>query len=452
MVLTPIDRNIIINSAYNYVPAENNKKTIKASGSTNASDFNSKIGFFYSSSLYLYNGNGAGAAITNIRNNIQSFAFSDGNYVVTNNATNPNTNIMTLPVGLDALAFVYNLDFVGNFTARALDFEFVDNKWQYNPGNGTNTGDDRVNNNVDTLCNNELKVNPLRITPLIISYIYNGTITNWDDPRIVSENIDINAIPVTIPNSSVENPNQTAIGYIPIFRLLLRNNNKCLINPVYRSSSTNINQALTRYLKQVEPNSNINENGIMTTAFGKIPTGVGTNSEQILLDYVKNTKNSFGYIYNSLCYSGTNPVFSLPPARLKNQKGQFVTLNARSVTKQFLSQDQTTGYYKSNSIAYNSIDYTKVVEGGYPCISIFSIFFYPGKTEISDKKIDIVRFLTYLTQLAKFARFTGTQTDIKLGQDVVNLSNIYSFPSYFSQKILEKILLEFPNEKTTLLA
>lgn len=457
MVLTPLERNKIINSAYNYAPTGSNKKNIGACGSTNA-NFNSNIATVYSSSLYTYDGFGIGSGINSIRNNAHSFFFSDGNYVVTNNVTHPNTDIMTLPVGLDALAFVYNLDFVASFTAKGGDFTFIDNKWQYNPGNGTNTGDDRVNNNVDTLCNNELKVNPLKITPRIINDIYKGSIINWNDPKIVNKNIDINAIPVTIPNSSVENPNQTAIGYIPFFTLLLiDDNNQCLIKPVYRSTGAIVNQVLTRYLNQVE-DLTIIENTTMTTAFGGTnPTGFGVSFQQGVEDYLKNTKNSFGYIYNSACYSGTNPVFSLPPARLKNQAGQFVTLNAISVTKQFLNQYRTGGVYRSNSIAYNSIDYSRFIPGGYPLIGIQSIFFYPGKSSISSKNLDVVCFLIYLTQLAKFARVTNPQTgntltDIKLGQDQVNLSNIYSFPSYYAQQILEKILLEFPGEKTTLLA
>jgi len=453
--ITPLQRNIIINSAYNYSDT-NPKQNITASGSANAVTFNNSINTDYTPSTYSYAGPGSGSGITNIKANSDTFAFADSNYIVANNNNNNPNTMMTLPVGLDALAFIYNLDFVGNFTAKAGDFTFINNTWQYTQGTGTNSGNDIVNTKVDTKCNDELRVNPLKITPEIIANIYKGSITTWDNVNIASIN-DI-TIPINIPVTST----QTGTGYINIFNLLLRDsNNKSSIMHSYRSDSIT-NTILTTYLSNLLVNSGITVSSSMSTAFGSTLTGIGTSGNTGVLNYINTTKNSFGYILNSVflnqidydptTYPTQSSSYKLPPARLKNPAGAFVTLNSRSVTKQFLSQTQTIGYYKNNSIAYNSIDYTKVVQGGYPCINIHSIFFYPGNTQISNKKLDVVCFLIYLTQSAKFVRFTGNQTDIKLGQDKVNSSNIYSFPGYYSQQILQKILDEFPDEKTTLLA
>ena len=65
--------------------------------------------------------------------------------------------------------------------------------------------------------------------------------------------------------------------------------------------------------------------------------------------------------------------------------------------------------------------------------------------------------MIYLTQQAKFARITATQTTGNiladgLGQDQINTKNMYSFPSFIAQRILETILNEFSDVKATLLS
>jgi len=456
MVLKPSERNTIINNAFNYL-GTNPKTTITASGSAVASNFNSKIGISYKPSTYIYTGNGIGNGISNINNDVHSFAFSDGNYVVSSN--NTPSNLFTFPVCLDAIAFVYNIDFVINFTAKAGDFTLIDNKWQYTQGNGTNTGNDVVNTDVDKQCNDTLRTNPLKITPEIIVGIYNGAITTWDNGNITDiNNIEIS---VTIPVTSTE----TVTGYISIFRLLVRdNNNESIIKPLYRSSSASVNSVLTTYLFQ-NVQSGINQSSSsMSTAFGiTVLKGQG-NSD--VLNNLNANKNTFAYILNSDFlnqpdYDPTNTSqsssYKLPSARLKNPAGKFVTLNSSSVAKQFLAQTPNTDlYYRGGSIFFSSIDYTITVSGGYPLISTVSIFFRPTSTQIVYKDFDVVCFLIHLTQQAKFARITATQTTGNtladgLGQDQINTRNMFSFPSFIAQKILATILNEFSEVKETLL-
>jgi hypothetical protein len=458
VLITPSERNTIINNAFNYL-GTNPKTTITASGSSVALTFNSKIGVKYKSSTYNYTTTGNASGISNINNNVHSFAFSDGNYVVS--LGNTPSNIITLPVGLDALAFVYNIDFVANFTAKAGDFTLIDNKWQYTQGNGTNTGNDVENTGVDKQCNDKLRTHPLKITPEIIVGIYKGVITTWDSADI--KNINDIEIAITIPVTSTE----TGTGYISIFSLLVRdNNNESIIKPLHRSGSSNANSALTTYLLQNVQNSGITSSTTMTTAFGGALTGQGFSLASGVLDNLNANKNTFAYIMNidflnQQDYDPTNTSqsssYKLPPARLKNPAGKFVTLNSSSVTKQFLAQSPTTNYYKANSIAFNSINYTITVSSGYPLISIVSIFFRPALSQITSKKFDVVCFLIYLTQQAKFARITATQTTGNiladgLGQDQANSSNMYSFPSFIAQRILETILNEFSDVKATLLS
>jgi len=437
----------------------NPKTTINASGSTLVTTFNNNIGAKYKPSTYNYAGNGNGTGINNINNGSNSFAFTDGNYVVPSN--NTPSNIITLPVGLDAVAFVYNIDFVANFTAKAGDFTLIDNKWQYTQGNGTNTGNDVENTGVDKQCNDKLRTHPLKITPEIIASIYKAVITTWDSADI--KNINDIEIAITIPVTSTE----TETGYISIFNLLVRdNNNESIIKPLHRSGSTTVNSLLTTYLFQNVQNSGITSSTTMTTAFGGALTDQGFSSGSGVLYHLNANKNTFAYTMNSdflnqQDYDPTNTSqsssYKLPSARLKNPAGKFVTLNSSSVAKQFLAQSPTTNYYKDNSIAFNSINYTITVSGGYPLISIVSIFWRPTSTQIVYKSFDVVCFLIYLTQQAKFARITATQTTGNiladgLGQDQINTRNMYSFPSFFAQQILETILNEFSDVKATLLS
>jgi len=460
VLITPSERNTIISKAFNYL-GTTPKTTINASGSTLVTTFNNRIGAKYKPSTYNYTGNGNGTGITNINNtnSTNSFSFADGNYVVSS-GSNPRS-LFTFPVGLDAIAFVYNIDFVTNFTAKAGDFTLIDNKWQYTQGNGTNTGNDVENTGVDNQCNDKLRTHPLKITPEIIGGIYKGVITTWDSADIT----DINNIEIAIiiPVTSTE----TGTGYISIFSLLVRdNNNESKIKPLYRSGSNTVNSLLTTYLLQNVQNSGITSSTNMTTAFGGALTGQGISLVSDVLNNLNTTKNTFAYILNSDFlnqpdYDPTNTSqsssYKLPSARLKNPAGKFVTLNSSSVAKQFLAQSPTTNYYKANSIAFNSINYTITVSGGYPLISIVSIFWRPTSTQIVYKNFDVVCFLIYLTQQAKFARITATQTTGNiladgLGQDQINVSNMYSFPSFFAQQILETILNEFSDVKATLLS
>lgn len=457
MVLTPVERNRIINKAYNYQDASP-KNNINMSGTPLALDCITKLITeynTYNASSVTYQPFGTFNAINGIRNGTYVFAFSDSAYVVSDNdATNPNSTLVTLPFSLDAVAFAYNIDFVSDFSGKAGDFTFIaNNEWQYTPGTGTNTGDDFLNTGVDTLCNDELKKSPLRITPEIIYDIYSGSITEWNDYKITNINDDIK-IRIKISD--------TDFSYISIFQFLVRDvNTKCLIKPTYRSDSTNMNLTLTRYLKSVVPmkftgTPSSSMNGAFSASTLR---GTGRSGGSGIIEYVKTNKNSFAYVQNSEWMAEYSiSLTMLPPARLKNNANEFVTLNSKSVRKQFLKQTQTVGYYKNNSIAYNSINYAQNVQGGYPLFFLYHFHFYPQKTIVQNIKYDVVCFLIYLTNFGKFNKFTdpvngSTLSNVTLGQDIlINRAYHFSFPSYFSRKILENILAEFPDVKTDLLA
>ncbi|HEV7264185.1 MAG TPA: phosphate ABC transporter substrate-binding protein PstS [Falsiroseomonas sp.] len=127
--------------------------------------------------------------------------------------------------------------------------------------------------------------NALRLTPEILTDIYLGKITRWNDPRIVELNREIR-----IPN-------------LPI-------------SPVYRADASGTTSVFTTYLSRV---SNEWESGPGAGTSVQWPKGQGARGNEGVANTVRNTPGAIGYTENA--YATVN---RLPTAQLRNKAGNFV--------------------------------------------------------------------------------------------------------------------------------
>ncbi len=125
----------------------------------------------------------------------------------------------------------------------------------------------------------------VKLTPEVLSGIYLGKITKWNDPAIVAANKGI-----TLPAS-------------PII-------------VVHRSDGSGTTSIFTNYLCSVSPEW---EKKVGTGTSVRWPVGLGGKGNEGVAGQVKTTRYSIGYV--ELAYAFEN---KLPVAFLKNRDGQFV--------------------------------------------------------------------------------------------------------------------------------
>lgn len=128
-------------------------------------------------------------------------------------------------------------------------------------------------------------IDALKLTPEIVSEIYLGKITKWNDSKITKINAG-----VKLPSSA--------------------------IIVVHRSDGSGTSYNFTVYLSAVSSDWN-SKAGISKNP--KWPVGVGGKGNEGVSSNVKNIKGSIGYI--ELAYAIQN---QMPVARLQNKSGQFI--------------------------------------------------------------------------------------------------------------------------------
>lgn len=191
-------------------------------------------------------------------------------------------------------------------------------------------------------------VNRLNLTAEVVSDMYLGKITKWNDRKIVAL------------NRGVKLPNAT-------------------ITPVYRSDGSGTTANFTNYLKQVAGNEWSMGDAFKSAAKGVV--GVGASGNSAVATTIKSTANSFGYI--DLADANKN---ALATAHLRNGAGQFLKPTIAN-SKAFI---ESTSMKANGEVIF---DYNKRQRGAYN-LSLVSYGIAP--TKAGTAKADAVReYLTY---------------------------------------------------------
>ena len=145
--------------------------------------------------------------------------------------------------------------------------------------------------------------NKLRLTGELISDIYLGKVTKWNDPRIVEMNKE-----VTLPNVAIA--------------------------PVYRADGSGTTFVWVSYLSAVSQDFQ-KRVGIGTSV--KWPTGAGARGNEGVAGTVKNVRGAIGYV--EYAYAHAN---DLVTTQLRNKAGQFVSPTSESFQAAAANADWST--------------------------------------------------------------------------------------------------------------
>jgi phosphate transport system substrate-binding protein len=193
--------------------------------------------------------------------------------------------------------------------------------------------------------------NNLKLTGAVISRIYLGKITQWNDPAIKKANPKVN-----LPDTK--------------------------ITPVFRSDGSGTTYNFTDYLSSVSPEWKSKVGNSTTVTF---PAGIGGRGSSGLAGVVKNTTGGIGYV--DIAYALTNRIQF---ASVQNRDGRFVTPGLRAIT--------AAGSLVKTVRANNEMHIVNPAKGNplaYP-ICTFSYVILPTN---SSKAAEIRKFVFYaLTQ------------------------------------------------------
>ena len=140
----------------------------------------------------------------------------------------------------------------------------------------------------------------LRFSGPVLAEVYMGKITRWNDPKIVAENPG-----VALPDDK--------------------------INVVRRSDGSGTTFNFTNYLSKVSPEW---QSGIGEGTSVNFPVGMGGKGNEGVAAYVKQIKNSIGYV--ELSYALQN---KMPYAAMQNAAGNWVQPSAESFAAAAASAD-----------------------------------------------------------------------------------------------------------------
>jgi phosphate transport system substrate-binding protein len=133
----------------------------------------------------------------------------------------------------------------------------------------------------------------LNLSGDVIADIYLGTISKWNDPRIVKD------------NPGVSLPDQAIL-------------------PVYRTDGSGTSFIFTDYLSKVSSNF---KSKVGAAASVKWPTGIGQKGNEGVSGMVRQTPGAFGYV--ELIYARGN---NMSYGSVKNSAGKFIQASTDSVT------------------------------------------------------------------------------------------------------------------------
>ncbi len=187
----------------------------------------------------------------------------------------------------------------------------------------------------------------LKVDGEILSRIYLGTITQWDDPVIAKLNPGVN-----LPSTK--------------------------ITPVYRSDGSGDTYAFTNYLSAVSPEFK-SQVGTSTTV--KFPTGVGAEKNDGVAAAISQTDGAIGYV--GLAYALSNEL-NMP--LVENLAGNFPEPGVESVEA---AADAVSKIGPNNEISLANLPGS--AKDAYP-ISTYTYVIVPLESEKADA---LKKFITY---------------------------------------------------------
>jgi phosphate transport system substrate-binding protein len=159
----------------------------------------------------------------------------------------------------------------------------------------------------------------LNFTGNVLAGIYNGTITYWDNAKIVSSNPT-----VILPHE--------------------------LIVPLHRSDSSGDTNLFTTYLSDTSPDWAKNIGSGNTVSWPSVPTAAAENGNSGMLQAAEQTPYSIAYI--GVSYLTQANVAGLGNAALQNLAGNFVPLTTTNVQSAVNTQYQNTPPSERYSLIY----------------------------------------------------------------------------------------------------
>jgi phosphate transport system substrate-binding protein len=182
--------------------------------------------------------------------------------------------------------------------------------------------------------------NDMHLNGAIIADIYEGKITNWNDPRIAALN----------PNLKFPNLN---------------------ITPVHRSDGSGDTYAFTNYLSDIESGWAKNVGYATSVTF---PVGPGASGNAGVAALISSTPGSIGYI--SAAYTLPN---HLTVAAVKNAAGQYELPGLKEIeaaAAAFTKQNSTNFTVNSTGVELHIVDPPKSAKDAYP-LSTYSNIIFP---------------------------------------------------------------------------
>ncbi len=143
-------------------------------------------------------------------------------------------------------------------------------------------------------------VNQVKLTGELVSEIYLGKITKWNDPRLVEMNRG-----VTMPNLAIA--------------------------PVYRADGSGTTFVFTDYLSMVDPNW---KSTVGSSTSVKWPAGNGAKGSEGVSSVVRQVKGGIGYVESA--YAAQN---HLTTTQMRNKAGSFVSPDMESFAAAAASAD-----------------------------------------------------------------------------------------------------------------
>lgn len=188
--------------------------------------------------------------------------------------------------------------------------------------------------------------NDLHLDGDVILGIYNGTITNWDDPKIAALNPK-----VTLPNLA--------------------------ITPIHRSDGSGDTYAFTNYLSDISPGATGWAGKVGYATSVTWPTGPGASGNSGVAALIASTPGAIGYI--SAAYTLPN---HLKVAAIRNAAGVYATPGLKDIeaaAAAFTKQNSTTFTVNSVGVELHIVDAPKSAKDAYP-LSTYSNIIFPKQS------------------------------------------------------------------------
>lgn len=162
----------------------------------------------------------------------------------------------------------------------------------------------------------------LKLTGEIVSDIYAGRITRWNDPRLVEMNRG-----VTLPSVAIA--------------------------PAYRADGSGTTFIFTSYLSAVSPSW---KDGVGAGNSVKWPTGSGARGNPGVAGLVQNTRGAIGYVEN--IYASQNKLIT---TQLRNKSGNFVQPTTANFLAAAANADWTVANFATSIIDVQGADAWPIV-------------------------------------------------------------------------------------------